>query len=200
METNWLLFDLGGVLAEYAGAKKLLSWMRHPVAEWELQRMWLYSPAVRALESGRVSPLIFACDIIGEFGLDVHPDVFLKQFPDFVTGFYPGTENLLEKLAARYSLALLSNTNQPQWERLGGLSNPSRLFKELFLSFKTGYLKPDAEAFLNVLQTLRCAPGDILFFDDQPDNVRAALDAGMRAECVEGFENLCEKVQELGLI
>lgn len=200
MEPKWLLFDLGGVLAEYAGAQKLQAWMRHPVGEWELKRMWLYSPSVRAFESGCVSPLIFACDIIGELALDVHPDAFLREFPNFVTGFYPGAENLLEELAARYPLALLSNTNQPQWEKLSGPSAACRLFIELFLSFKTGYLKPDAEAFLNVVHTLRCAPGEILFFDDQPDNVRGALDAGMCAERVEGIEGLKEAVERLGVL
>lgn len=197
---KWLLFDLGGVLAQYEGNLWLQLWMRRTVAEWEMKRLWLFSPAVRAFESGRMSPVIFACEIIEELGLDVHPDVFLEHFPNFVTGWYPGAEELLAELSARRPLALLSNTNSPQWEKLCRESRADRLFRRTFLSFKTGFLKPDAEAYLNVIETLRCAPEEILFFDDNPDNVRGALDTGMRAELAEGFEGLREAVEKLGLV
>jgi putative hydrolase of the HAD superfamily len=196
---KWLVFDLGGVLAEYVGTQRLLALMRDPVDAAELYRIWLFSPAVRAFESGRVSAITFACDIIEELGLGIGPDAFLKEFEDFVTGYYPGADALLQKLAARRPLALLSNTNYLQWDKLCRTSGIHRLFRRIFLSYKTGLLKPDAEAFLHVIRELRCAPEDILFFDDNPHNVRGALDACMRAERVDGFAELRETVGRMGL-
>jgi HAD superfamily hydrolase (TIGR01509 family) len=61
-------------------------------------------------------------------------------------------------------------------------------------------MKPDTEAYLNVIRTLDCAPSEILFFDDNPDNIRGALDAGMKAELVNGFAGLKETVGRLKLI
>jgi glucose-1-phosphatase len=198
-DIRWLLFDLG-LLAEFSGAQRLEAWMRRPVREWELQRLWLFSPAVRAFESGEISPLIFACEAIREFGLDVHPDAFLKEFVDFAAGFYPGAGQMLEALSAGYSLALLSNTNSLHWEKLRGISDIGRLFRHCFLSFKTGFLKPGREAYRNAIDALQCAPEEMLLFDGNPDCVRGALDAGMRAQLIGSFGGLRETVGKMGLL
>jgi putative hydrolase of the HAD superfamily len=197
---KWLLFDLGGVLVEYAGTERLKTWMHNGAQDWELHRLWLFSPAVRAFESGRISPVIFAEMIIAELGLNVNPDVFLQEFPDFVTGYFPGAEELLYALSARRPLAMLSNTNSPQWEKLCGMSHADRLFRKLFLSFKTGLMKPDREAYINVVEQLGCEPEDIAFFDDNPDNVRGALDAGIHAVHVKGFEDMRQIIYQMGLL
>jgi putative hydrolase of the HAD superfamily len=199
-EFKWLLFDLGGVLVEYVGAAKLKSWMNRPVNDREFSRLWLFSPAVRAFESGRMSPIIFAYNIIEELNLDIQPDVFMADFPDFVSGYFPGAEELLSRLSARHPLAMLSNTNSPQWEKLCRNSRTDRLFRKIFLSFKTGLLKPDSEAFLNVIESLGCAPGDIAFFDDNPDNVRGALETGINAIEVKGFEDMREIIRSMGVL
>lgn len=197
---KWLLFDLGGVLVEYVGAAKLKTWMLRPVNDWEFSRLWLFSPAVRDFESGRISPIIFAYNIIEELDLNVHPDAFLAEFPDFVSGYYAGADELLSHLSAKHPLAMLSNTNSPQWSKLCRASRVDHLFRKIFLSFKTGFLKPDSEAYINVIQTLGCAPEDIAFFDDNPDNVRGALDTGIHAIQVKGFEDMRETVKNMGLL
>jgi glucose-1-phosphatase len=197
---KWLLFDLGGVLVEYIGLARLKAWLPKKADDWELSRFWLFSPAVRAFESGKISPVVFAYDIIMEMGLNVHPDDFLEHFPDFVTGYYPGAEEMLSVLSSKYPIALLSNTNSLQWDKLCANSYADRLFRKTFLSFKTGYLKPDREAYLHVMEILGCDPHDILFFDDNPDNVRGALDTGINAIHVKGFEDMREFIANLGLL
>lgn len=197
---KWLLFDLGGVLAEYVGTKKLMTWLPKAVTEEELYRCWLFSPTVRAFESGRISPVVFAADVISELGLNVRPDDFLREFPNFVTGYYPGADELLAQLSSRYPLAMLSNTNSPQWDKLCGMSSTSTLFRKLFLSFKTGYMKPDRDAFINVISHVNCMPEEILFFDDNPDNVRGAIDAGISGVMVKNFEDMKSKILEMGLL
>ena len=69
--------------------------------EGEFFSIWFYSPAVRAFESGRSSPAVFASHIIEELGLEISPDAFPMEFPDFISGYYPGAEALLETLSAR---------------------------------------------------------------------------------------------------
>ena len=197
---RWLLFVLGGVLVHYAGAARINAWLQKPADDWELSRHWLYSPTVRAFESGRISPVIFAADLIEEMGLQVHPDDFLREFPNFLQGYFPGAEELLAKLASRHPLALLSNTNSLQWEKLTATTFTDQLFRKVFLSFRTGFLKPDREAFLNVVEKLGVEPDQILFFDDNPDNVRGALNVGMEAVHVLGFEDMREKIWAMGLV
>ena len=199
-QAKWLLFDLGGVLVDYVGAARINAWLQRPADDWELSRHWLYSPTVRAFESGRISPVVFATELVAEMGLQVHPDEFLREFPNFVTGYFPGAEELLATLASRHPLALLSNTNALQWEKLCRTTYTDRLFRKVFLSFRTGFLKPDREAFLNVVENLGVEPDRILFFDDNPDNVRGALNVGMEAMHVLGFEDMRGKIREMGLV
>lgn len=196
---RWLLFDLGGVLADYAGIAALNAWLPYPAEDWEIARLWHISPAVRAFESGQISPVIFAYEIISEFGLNIHPDDFLAIFPDFVIGWHPGAEEFLASLSPRHSLALLANTNSLQWDKLVRQSPVDRLFRRTFLSHRTGLIKPDQEAYIDVIGKLKCDPDTILFFDDSTDNVRGALDAGLEAVLVTGFGDLKRHIGRMGL-
>lgn len=63
-----------------------------------------------------------------------------------------------------------------------------------------GKLKPDREVFAHVAQTLRCEPSAILFLDDQPLNVHAALAAGVRAVRVSGVQEAEPALTELGVL
>ena len=197
---RWLLLDLGGVLVEYVGTARIRSWMREPADTSDLYTRWLFSPSVRAFESGRMDADEFARGVVEELDLSVGPEEFLREFPDFVTGYYPGAEALLGRLFLRRPLALLSNTNRPQWEKLCSASRERLLFSRTFLSYQTGFVKPDMDAFRNVVRELQCAPGEILFFDDNADNVRGALNAGLRAERVDGIEGLRAAAERLGLL
>ena len=55
------------------------------------------------------------------------------------------------------------------------------LFDYIFLSYETGLLKPDVEAFLFVIHNTGFAPERILFFDDSQRNVDSAASTGIVA-------------------
>lgn len=196
---QWLLFDLGGVLIDYVGPQKLRAWLPESTDEQAFRERLLFSPSLRAFESGKMGPGAFALAFIGELGLRVGPDEFLAGYPDFISGWYDGAEALLAALATRRRLALLSNTNEVHWARLTRAPGCDRLFDEIFLSFRTGLLKPDAGAFRHVVATLGCAPEDILFFDDSEANVRSALACGLGAVRTAGLEEVKRKLMEYGL-
>jgi HAD superfamily hydrolase (TIGR01509 family) len=197
---KWLVFDLGGVLAEYVGTSRILAWMRGPVEPGELYRQWLFSPAVRAFESGKIGLNAFAEDIIRELDLDIGLDEILREFPHFVTGYFPGAEELLRALSGQYGLAMLSNTNAPQWSALCGLSGLDRLLDRIFLSFQMGLLKPDPEVYRHVVGKLGCAPEEIVFFDDNAHNVQGAKECGIRAVQVKDFGDLRDTIRRMGLM
>ena len=199
MMPKWIVFDLGGVLVEYIGVMKLREWMGSDITDSDMHRRWLYSPAVRAFESGRMDAEDFAATIVRDFQLTTDAEEFLSWFPDFVKGMYPGAEELLADLAGRHSLAVLSNTNRPQWEKLVRETGVRSYFRHVFLSFETGLMKPDREVFEHLAATLGCEPGEILFFDDNPANIAGAKELGIRAVQVADFEDLRRKVAELGL-
>ena len=51
---------------------------------------------------------------------------------------------------------------------------------------KSGHVKPDAEAFHHVAETLECPPGAIFFIDDNIINVDAARTCGFEAHVANG--------------
>jgi len=197
---EWLLFDIGGVLIELAGSPKILEWMNWRVDREEMSKMWLNSDSVKAYETGKITTLEFAESIIKELDLSVEPDKFIEDFTYFTKGFYDGVEELIRKLSEKYSIATLSNTNEAHWDKLCRVDNFDKLITNNFLSFKIGYMKPDKEIYLKVLEKLNCDPDKIIFFDDSINNVEAARKVGMHSRLVNGFADLKKQLAELGIL
>jgi putative hydrolase of the HAD superfamily len=88
----------------------------------------------------------------------------------------------LEELkAAGLRLALLSNIPREQWATLKeGLAWLS-LCDVVVVSYELRIAKPDPEIYRRCLEQLSLAPDEILFVDDQPDNIAAATALGMNA-------------------
>lgn len=192
---EWILFDIGGVLVKLGGFLKLLDWMNEKMDREELGSLWLHSDAVRAYETGKINSTEFAANIVKELELTITSDEFLEEFFFFINGFYDGVEELLQKLSEKYSVATLSNINEIHWNRLCRENHFDDLIKTNFLSFQTGYMKPDQEAFLKVIDGLGCKAEQIIFFDDSKTNVEAARKMGMSAIQVNGIEDVKRQLE-----
>jgi len=182
-----LLFDLGGVLIELTGVPVMLEWTRGRFTEDQLWERWLSSPAVRAFETGQSTPETFSGAMIAEFGLQVSNETFLSEFLYWPRRTYPGTQTLLTDLAQQYTLASLSNISAMHWDRICSGMDLAPYFSNNFLSFQTGYVKPDREAYMHALEALDCRPGKVLFMDDNRANVETARSLGMAAFTVDGL-------------
>ena len=92
-----------------------------------------------------------------------------------------GTVALIEELAlAGHRLAVLSNAPVEIAEAIAGLP-VARHFEHLVFScqLKTG--KPATECFVGALAILGITAPEVIFIDDQPDNVAAAVTLGMQS-------------------
>ena len=195
-----MLFDLGGVLFQLSGAAVVCRWTRDRLTPPELMKKWLASPAVRDFESGRIDFSAFRARLKQELLLAVDDEEFAAVFKGWITGAFPGAEDLLTRLSARYSLACFSNTNAVHWEILTRDYNVLGFFDKAFASFQMGLVKPDAEAFVHVVEGLGVPAGSIVFFDDSQANVAAAQQCGLRAFCVAGVAGVAAAVEEAGLL
>src|ERR1051326_2196122 len=181
-----VLFDLGGVLVELTGVATMLGWLGNAITVEDLWTRWLTSPIVRDFERGRISPDLFAAQIIHEMALPVARDEFLITFTSWVAGLYPGALELVNSLPPGVVRATLANTSVLHWPRLMNDLALERHFHHHFPSHLTGRIKPDQEAFQHVLDSLGCRPGDVLFLDDNKFNIQTAKTMGMHAACVNG--------------
>jgi putative hydrolase of the HAD superfamily len=101
-----------------------------------------------------------------------------------ILGLQCGASELLVHLTKRkHSVALLSNTNDAHWSHIRTLDSFDGV-NHFFLSFQIGCQKPGPEIYRHVEQSTAISGTQIIFFDDDEANVRAALARGWDAHCV----------------
>ena len=185
-----ILFDLGGVLIDPSGVPKMLEWSGGKISRKDLWAKWLTSSDVRAFETGKISVDIFADSLIEEFHLPVTKAEFIPEFKTWAENLYPGARELLNRLSGEYTLATLSNTNALHWDWFQKESGVYDLFSYHFPSHLTGFSKPDEETFYNVLEDIPFKPENILFVDDNEENIISAINCGFQTACASGFEDV----------
>jgi putative hydrolase of the HAD superfamily len=95
--------------------------------------------------------------------------------------------DFLESIKMKYPIYLLSNTNNIHIEQCKqyfrtkfGIPNFETIFSETFLSYKMGLWKPDYKIYDAAISKIGCKPEEILFLDDNQDNIDAATDLGIQ--------------------
>jgi putative hydrolase of the HAD superfamily len=177
-----VVFDLGGVLLRLRDPVKTFGLDLGPgIDEGQFQRRWLLSPAVREFERGAIDQEAFARAIVAELALPMDWPAFLERFDAWPEDLFPDALPLLDAIPAGTGRGLLSNTNALHWGRADVAGLLAGCFDRTFLSFETGLLKPDPEAFMQVPRGFDCEARAVLYFDDNPLNVDAARQAGMQA-------------------
>ena len=193
-----LLFDLGGVLIDFAGFDELGHLLPGGVRREEVRERWISSPSVQQFERAEITSDDFARGVVRELGLDLGPDEFIEAFVKWARGLYPGARSLLDRLQGTCRLACLRNSNKlhtPIHRR-----SIDRMMDTYYFSDELGLVKPDREIFEYVIRDLDVAPRRIAFFDDTAVNVHAARDAGIVAFEVDGILELETQLQGLGVL
>ncbi len=110
----------------------------------------------------------------------------------------------LENLRFTYPIYLLSNTNAIHIEKClhyfrtrHNIQDFRKIFNGVFLSYETGLWKPDYKIYRKVLDETGFKPGEILFLDDNQDNIDAAADLGIQTIKInppESFTDILDKI------
>lgn len=194
-----VLFDIGGVLARFAGLE-VLRGLTGADSELEVSARWLMSPWVRRFESGGCTDEEFAAGVVDEWQLPYSAAQFLEVFPTWLDDPFDGAEQMLRETSEHVRVGCLSNTNSLQWR--GKISHWSlaRYFELPFLSFELHAVKPDPAIFARVIESLPAPPAEVLFLDDVALNVEAARAAGLRSELAVGVSAARAALGRYGLL
>ena len=193
-----LLFDLGGVLMDFAGFDELAQFMPGAPGRSEIRDQWIRCEAVRRFERGELPCDQFATSVIEELEIDLSPSDFLRNFVEWAREPSPDAISLLRRLGSDYRIAALSNANE--------LHTPlhrkrfKAVIETFYFSDEIGAVKPDRTIFEHVIRDLDVSPDRIAFFDDTPVNVEAARGAGIEAFDVDGLDALEARLHTLGII
>ena len=93
---------------------------------------------------------------------------------------FDGVAELIEKLAARYELALASGSERPIVQEVLKLKRLARFFSVVVTSSEVKHGKPAPDIFLRAAELLKVAPGSCCVVEDSKPGVAAGLAADMQ--------------------
>jgi len=107
--------------------------------------------------------------------------------------------DLIKNIRKKYPVYLLSNTNNIHitasnnyLNEAHGIKNLNVLFDKLYLSYEMGMWKPDTEIYYEVLRSINLEPNQVIFFDDNLQNIESAKAIGMQTILVEPTTSIVE--------
>ncbi len=156
----------------------------------EVRRRIAESGLVEPFETGQIEPEVFASQFSAVLDMDVDYSTFCGLWS---TIFTPGSlipEEMVEGLAARYRLVLLSNTNAIHFEMIQNNYPILRHFHAFVLSYRVGAMKPDPRIYRAAIAEAGCPPEECFFADDVASYVQGARAAGIDAVQFRSAEQL----------
>ncbi len=182
-----LLFDLGGVIINLEVPRTHAALGRLAGREAaEIARQSKETDLFRRYETGACTDEEFRRGLRDFLGTTA-PDAQLDEaWNAMLLDLPPARVDLLRQLRGKYTLLLLSNTNDIHLRevnavlgRATGVPVLEDLFDRTYYSQRIGLSKPGAASFQYVLDHAGIRAEDTLFLDDSPENLRGAQQLGM---------------------
>ena len=193
-------FDLGGVLVRIArnwedACRRAGVDLRHvPDAGWERHHALMLR-----FETGEIDDAGYLKEAPGCVGGGVAPEQIVKVFDAWLLGMYPGAIELIDELRSRgVKTACLSNTNPRHWNALAERDEyrPLQRLDFRLVSHELGVMKPNERAYRMTENATGFWGGQVLFFDDKPENVAAARAVHWKAEAVDRADDAVSQLRE----
>lgn len=183
-----LLLDLGGVLLRYRPQAAFECWAEAAgVSAASIAARWAVDDAYKALEVGAIDFPEYAGRLADRLGIALPAEAWLRGWNAPIGSHYATVTRLLPGLAARLPVYAFSNTNaahQAVWApQLRTLLAP---LTKVYASWQVGVRKPDARAYRKVVADMGFAEGEVLFIDDNRENVAGARAVGLDARHTTG--------------
>jgi putative hydrolase of the HAD superfamily len=156
-------------------------------------------PAFEPFQAGQIGLNEFLTDLrlflqlgSNESALAVHLGILKEP--------YPGTLEFVEELhRTGIRTACLSNTNAPHWDKMREFSlYPAIASIEFpFVSHELGMDKPGREIYDSLNTSTGFSGSELVFFDDTPVNVSAAIELEWQAFVIDPFGDPVQQMREL---
>ncbi len=194
-----MLFDLGKVLVQFhfkRGYQALEGLC--PYAAAEIPRRLAPTGLVERFETGLVEPRDFVEQFCNILELELDYDRFCAIWSCiFAETLLP--DSMLEGLARRFRMVLLSNTNAIHFQMLRENYPLLRHFHALVLSYEVKAMKPAAAIFQAAIDRAGCRPEECFYTDDIPEYVAGARAMGIDAVQFESAEQIQREMKARGI-
>ncbi len=183
-----IIFDLGGVLYDIDVQRTKNAFAELGLSDFnKLYTLKEQVDLFDSLEKGLIDENGFVEGINNMSGAGFSPADVKHAWNALLIGVPKENIDLLKRLRTEgYKLYLLSNTNilhygsiQNEIHKNFGLDSLDELFDKAYISYKIGMRKPDLEIYQHVIRDI--GPSRTIFIDDNEDNVKASIAAGLPA-------------------
>lgn len=149
-------------------------------------------------ETGVITSAEFYHKISELCGLRMKRADFITAFTDIFTPVQ-GTAGLIKQLKANYKLALLSNTNEWDFEYEVSKNESFHLFDTVTLSFVVKEMKPGRKIYMDALGKLSLNPEECVYIDDIREYAEAASAIGIAGVHYMSHEQLLDAFISLNI-
>lgn len=195
-----IIFDLGDVIMDISieGTLARLS-EKSGLSVQDIRNLYWSSEIFLNYEKGLFTDLDFFKGVRDLMKMDLSFDEFKLIWNGMLLRIPFDRLDLLLKIRSSYRIFLLSNTNSlhlEEFTRMIKTVSPHRTiedyFEKCYFSHLVGMRKPEKEIFQLVLTENNILPQETLFLDDNINNVKGALNAGLHSEVVSNPQILFE--------
>ncbi|MCZ2133017.1 MAG: HAD family phosphatase [Bacteroidetes bacterium] len=191
-----VIFDLGGVLYRIDHSLTRSAFARLGTApEFSLTEQ---HDLFDKYDRGTTETPDFLNELRSVFGLRGDDTELIEAWNAMLLGAIADNIALAVKLREKMPIYLLSNINDLHYRAIKSeLDTAFNQFDGLFMSYRIGMRKPDAEIYASVLNHIRYAADEILFIDDAPQNITAASLQGIVTQQLDTPELLPPIIKKL---
>ena len=182
-----IIFDLGGVLIDIDYTKTRQAFEHLGISNFnELYSQASQQDLFDRFETGQISGQHFINSILNYFSEPISPNKVVHAWNAMLLDFQIEKLTLLEKLAPKYPLFLLSNTNELHVpvvrQRLAKLTAKplEAYFTKVYFSHDLGLRKPTSEIFEYVCRENNLNLSTTLFIDDSIQHIEGAKKCGLQ--------------------
>ena len=183
-----LIFDLGNVLFDIdipRGFQQIQDLLKNEMntTDWKED----FTSIIQRYETGKITTEMFVALVLDHCHDHVQTHDVIRAWNSILIGMPASSMDLLQTLAQKYPMFLLSNINELHYDRflemlpLGyELQDFEHLFEHCYYSHILGKRKPDVAAFKHILTTHQLDPSTTLFMDDMVENIISAQSLGIQ--------------------
>lgn len=195
-----IIFDIGRVLIRVNVARAMTD-LAHGVS-LSPEEVWSAlerDPRWRDWQEGRMSPRDWHLHVSRRLGSKVSFEQFVEVWNRALDPTPIHEDGFLAKLAKKYRLAVLSNTDPLHVAHLEKTFGFFELFPARIYSCSVGASKPDPVIYKEALQACKVRAQEALYVDDIPAYVQAASQLGMHGIVFQSADQLQSDLRSLGI-
>lgn len=195
-----VMFDLGKVIVPF-DFRRTYSRMEQfcGIPQSEIAQRIARTGLIDRFETGTIEPVDFARELSAQLDFETTYDDFCDIWSSI---FLPETlisEAMVEGIARRFRLLLLSNTNAIHFAMLRRNYPLLRHFHSFVLSYEVGAMKPRPAIYKRAIEEAQCHPEECFFTDDLAVNVEAARSHGIDAVVFESADQVTSELHRRGV-